>query len=96
MMVSGKFNREEATWKNHIFTGLTADLLVRATIRVIAGRDLLLFGYAMIDEALRITWCAFIIAENNKSLFSTVAATGPNQISYDSYDNSYLIFVGTI
>lgn len=55
MMVSGKFNREEAAWKNHIFTGLTADLLVRATIRVIAGRDLLLFGYAMIDEALRIT-----------------------------------------
>lgn len=63
MMVSGKFNRKEAAWKNHIFTGLTADLIFRATIRVIADRDLLLFGYAMIKEALRIHMMCFIIAE---------------------------------
>lgn len=38
MMVSEKFNRKEAAWKNHIFTGLTADLIFRATIRVIADK----------------------------------------------------------
>lgn len=68
MMVSGKFNREEAAWKNHIFTGLTADLIFRATIRVIADRDLLLFGYAKIEEALTHMMC-YIIAEKKKVCF---------------------------